>query len=224
MKKLVMTVAVLACAASIVSAQTVTSANIVGYSKEAAAAGNFQLVAAQFNAGTAGGMTLGEAFGEVGDQDQVLFWNGGGYTTYIYWAGWGWYDITGSVLSDDVLIPEGNSVWIKDVSGGGMEVIIAGEVPSASSMTNTLSTGFNAVSNPYPTELRLGDIPLVSLSDGDRALLWNGSSYTTYIYWVGWGWYDITGSILSDDVVVEVGQGFWLDSAAGGELVLTKQY
>jgi len=52
MKKLVMTVAVLACAASVVSAQTVTSANMVGYAKVNAVGGELTLVALNFEPST----------------------------------------------------------------------------------------------------------------------------------------------------------------------------
>ena len=52
MKKILMTAAVLACAASIVSAQTVTSANVVGYSKVTMEPG-FNMIRAAFLAGGA---------------------------------------------------------------------------------------------------------------------------------------------------------------------------
>ena len=60
MKKLVMTAAVLACAASIASAQTVTSANIVGYGKVQAADG-LQIASMQF---VSGSNTLDTIFGD----------------------------------------------------------------------------------------------------------------------------------------------------------------
>jgi len=221
MKKLVMTAA-LVCAASIVSAQTVTSANIVGYAKKSVGGGSFKIVAAQFLAGQTNGMTLGEAFPNMGEGDQILFWAGTGYEIYTYYVGYGWYDFTVTTPSDDVLIPQGASVWLKSIAG--TTTIVAGEVPSVGSVTNTLSVGFNMISNPYPVEMTLGSIPTTSLSDGDQVLLWAGSGYDIYNYYVGYGWYDFTVTIPSDDVQIPVGDGCWLKSAAGGEIVYTKTY
>ena len=223
MKKLVMTVAVLACAVSFVSAQ-VTSANIVGYSKGSVAAGSFEVVAAQFLVGSvADGMTLDDAFGDnVGNGDQVLFWSGAGYSVYTYYTGWGWYDYTGTVESGDVIIPSGTSVWMKSVAG--TEYIVAGEVPSSDSVTITLVAGFNMITSPYPVAMALDDLSTDVLSNGDQALFWNGAGYTVYTYYTGWGWYDYTGTVESGDVTIPVGGGCWLKSAAGGDLVVTKPF
>jgi hypothetical protein len=223
MKKLVMTAAVLACAASIVSAQ-VYSQNIVGYAKRSIPVSSFRMISAQFVASNShtNGITLGNAFSNVGDQDQVLFWNGSGYDVYTYYAGYGWYDVTATVPSDDVLIPQGTAVWAK--SNSGTDLVISGEVPSSGSVTNMLSSGFNMVSDPYPVDMTLADIPTNSLSDQDQAMLWNGSGYGVYTYYAGYGWYDVTATIPSGSTKVSVGQGFWLKSASGGALIFNKPY
>jgi hypothetical protein len=220
MKKLLMTAAVLACAASIVSAQTVSSANIVGYSKKALTSGQFLMVSPQFQ-GTAAGTTLGEAFVGQNDQSVVFTWDGSVYTKYTYYAGFAWYD-NAFQDSDNVLIGEGDAVWLAD-SSGGADAIMSGEVPSADSITNSLVVGFNMVANPYPVALQLGDIPTASLTDQDVIFTWDGATYTKYTYYAGFAWYD---NAFTDSTTVEiaVGDGFWLDSAAGGSLILDKQY
>ena len=223
MKKLLMTVAVLGCAAA-VTAQTVTSANMVGYVKENVATANFSIVAPQFNAGDTGGITLGDAFSGMGDLDEVLFWNGvDGYDVFRFWAGYGWFYNNDIDAADDVLVPEGEAIWAKSVLGSTL--IMAGEVPSADSITNTLTVGFNMVANPYPTELRLADIPVASLSDLDEVLFWNGvDGYDTFRFWLGYGWFYNNDIDAADAVKIGVGSGVWLKSAAGGDLILTKQY
>jgi len=221
MKKLVLTAAVLGFAASIASAQ-VYSQNIVGYSKKSLIAEKFEIISAQFLASETNGISLGNALSGIEDQDQVLFWNGAGYDVYTYWAGYGWYDASATVESDDVLIPQGSSVWVK--SSAGSDLTVAGEVTSADSVTNTLSAGFNMVASPYPVAMKLSDLPVNALSDQDQAIIWNGAGYDSYTYWAGYGWYDASATVESDDVTVPVGGGFWLSSAAGGQIVFNKSF
>jgi hypothetical protein len=222
MKKLVLITAVIACAA-MVMAQTVTSQNIVGYSKKAPAVDQFLMVSPQFLADTGGGMTLGEAFGGVSDQSVIFSWNGSAYTKYTYFsAAPGWFDNL-FTPSDGVLIGQGDAVWLKGGSAA-VDVIMAGEVPSAASITNNLVVGFNMIANPYPVALTLGDLPAASISDQDVVFTWNGSAYTKYTYFsAAPGWFDNLFT-PSDSVAIPVGDGFWLDSGAGGTLILDKQF
>ena len=230
MKKLVMTGVVLACAASIVSAQTVTSANMVGYVKGTVLSADFEMLAPQFTAGDAGGITLGDAFSGMNHLDEVLVWKVGvgGYDLYRYWGTPynAWYERDDETEANDVLIPEGSSVW--GSSSAGATFLMSGEVPSVGSITNTLVVGFNMVAKPYPTSMRLGDIPLVALTDQDEALVWGagGGGYDLYRYWGApyFQWYERDDETEANDVIISVGQGFWLNSAVGGDLILDKQY
>ena len=140
MKKLVMTAAVLACAASIVSAQTVTSANIVGYNKVTKTAnGDLNMVGVSF---LSENQTLNELFSAdqfsgdlfvAGNSDQVIIWNAGtqAYATYVYYDvssvygptyesydGWqALADFGSAVYADDTVIPLGQGFWYKAVAG-----------------------------------------------------------------------------------------------------------
>lgn len=221
MKKLLMTVAVMGFAASIVSAQ-VYSQNIVGYAKKSPDAGQFLMVSPQFQ-GSANGMTLGDAFVGVSDESVVFTWDGSSYTKYTYFsAAPGWFDNL-FAPADDVLVGEGDGVWLQGGTAAA-ELLIAGEVPSAGSITNTLVAGFNMVANPYPVAMTLGELPADSLSDEDVVFTWDGSTYTKYTYFTAApGWFDNLFA-PADDVEVAVGDAFWLDSAAGGALILDKQY
>ena len=220
MKKLLMTVAVLGCVATMVSAQTVTSANIVGYSKKAMPLNSIDIVSPQFLAGDAGGISLDDAFGGMSDSTSIYAWDGGAYSLYTYYEGYGWFDPS-FVAAGGVLIGQGDGVWLQSGTVAA-DVIMSGEVSLAGSITNTLIVGINMVANPYPVSMRLSEIPEVSLSDGDVVYLWSGS-YSVYTFYVGYGWFD-PSFVAADDVQVGVGQGFWLSSAAGGDLVFDKQY
>jgi hypothetical protein len=217
MKKLIMTVAVLACATSMVSAQ-VTSANIVGYAKKTIGDGAFVIASPQFQ-GTGAGTTLDNAFSGLNNGSSVFAFNGSGYVQYDYYAGYGWYQ--GVNPAGSTVISAGDAVWLKD-GGGGAETIMSGEVPSAASITNTLQVGFNLVANPYPVALKLSDIPTASLSNGDSAFVFTGSGYVQYDYYAGYGWYQ--GVNPAGSTTIPVGSGFWLSTAAGGDLVFSKSF
>ena len=221
MKKLITTVAVLGCAA-VVTAQTVTSANMVGYAKKTLPAGGFLIASPQFQ-GTAAGTTLDNAFSGVVEGSAVYIWDGSAYLPKIsYFDGYGWYDAEFNPKGDTV-IGAGNAIWLQD-GGVSSTPIMSGEVPSASSITNTLAVGFNLIANPYPVAMALDDIPLVSLSDGDSVYIWSDGAYLPKIsYFVGYGWYDAEFN-PKGSTQIPVGDGMWLSSAVGGDLVLNKLY
>jgi hypothetical protein len=224
MKKLVMTAAVLACAATVASAATVTSANIVGYAKNTQPTGGFSLVAPAQFAGTAGEVALADAFGGIVGGEQVYVYNGTAYNIYTYYPTYGgWFTAT-FASADEVVLEEGAGVWLK--GAGGSEAIMAGEVPSATSVTNSLVAGFNLIANPYPVEITLGELDTTNLSatGGEKVYVFNGTAYNIYTYYPTYGgWFTSTfGS--ADTVAIGVGEGFWLSMLADGDLVFDKQY
>jgi hypothetical protein len=178
------------------------------------------MVSPQFQ-GAAAGTALGDAFSGQNDQSVVFTWDGTSYTKYTYFAGFGWFDEF-FASADAVVIGAGEGVWLAD-STGGADVIISGEAPQASSVTNSLVAGFNMVANPYPVAMTLGELPAASLSDQDVVFTWNGAGYNKYTYFAGFGWFDEFFA-SADAVELSVGESAWLDSSAGGLLVLDKQY
>jgi len=226
MKKLVLTAAVLGFAASMASAQ-VYSQNIVGYSKTTLAAESFEIVSLQFS-GTNGVTTLGDAFSGLSENDVVFVWTGSGYTKYTYYGpdpvDGGWFN-TKWEESNDVEIPAGAAVWLNALTV--TDAVTAGQVPSDVSITVSVLAGFNLVSNPYPVAMKLSDLSAAGLSENDVVFVWTGSGYTKYTYYgpdpVDGGWYDTKWQV-SNDVVVPVGAGCWLDSAVATDLVFTKNF
>jgi len=227
MKKIVMTAALVACAA-VVTAQTVTSANIVGYSKKDVASAAFSIVSPQFY-GAETGTALGAAFGTVPDQTVVYVWIGTGYTEYTFYLedglGGNWYD-QGFANANDVVLGQGDAVWLK-AGVAAATPIMAGEVPSAASVTQPVAAGFNLIANPYPVALALNDLDLNGISDQDVVYAWNGTGYTEYTYYaedgLGGNWYD-QGFSNAGGVTIPVGDGIWLKSASAGNLVFNKMY
>ncbi len=219
MKKLTMTTAIVACAA-VVTAQTVTSANIVGYAKNVQPTGGFSMVApAQFG-GTSGGITLADAFSGLVGGEKVFVYNGTAYDIYDFYAGFGWFDAFFADASG-VVLPEGSSVWLTGAAAA--ETITAGEVPSADSVTNSCVAGFNLISNPYPVAITLGELDVSAFAGGEKVFVFNGTAYDIYDYYAGFGWFDAFFGDASG-VQIPVGKGFWLSMVGAGDLVFNKAY
>ena len=214
MKKLGITVAVLACVTSMVSAETVTSANIVGYSKSDIDAGMVEIMAPQFFQSSTNGITLGEAFEGLEDLSKAYAWTGDdGYAIYTFFGG-DWY--LGSTISNDFLIESGTAIWIQG-AGTMATAMISGEVPDAEEINVPVVAGVNLIANPYPTVLTLGELVVSNL---DVLHVWGGG-YTSYTFYDG-VWYN--GSTASNDVEIPVGIGFWLESSTAGTLTFTKKF
>lgn len=200
MKKLVMTVAVLACAASIVSAQTVTSANMVGYAKFDAVGGQLTLVGVNFETGGATVVDL------IGDQlpggSKLYIWDKSA-NTYIPVAKglFGWSP--GATVLDN-----GDALWVESgaVAGVTNEVVFSGEV--LLSKTNSVAmSGLDCTAYFYPVETLWGDTDLqVQLGTGSKLYVWNGDSYDPYTKGLfGWG--------AGLNVIIGPTTGFWVESA-----------
>ena len=192
MKKLVMTVAVLACAASIVSAQ-VTSVNIVGYNK-AGTANGLVILSQQFE----GGSTPTELFGSSLPLGSTIYqYNGAGYNVATYQN----IFLVGDAWSTELDLSVGG-FWVQ--SSAVNTNIFSGDVPAADSITNNLAPGLTMTTYPYPVAVSISDLDLTP-SLGDTIYQYNGAGYnvSTYqnIFLVGDAW--------SADLSFAVGEGFW---------------
>jgi hypothetical protein len=268
MKKLVMTVAVLACAASVVSA-AVTSANIVGYDKVTKTAnGDLNMVGVSF---VSTAQTLNSLFppaqfeGDLysaANSDQVIVWNAGsqGYNTYVYYdvSGTygpeytsydGWQELAqfGSLNYANPTLPVGSAFWFKGSASTPSTIMVAGEVKTDASVTNTIVSGLQQVANPYATATTIGALfgnqasgDLFDANASDQIILWNDAtqSYTTYVYYDvsgtygpdyasydGWQEYAQFGSgNYADDTVIPLGQGVWYKAVSGFDWVANKNF
>ena len=198
MKKLALMVGIVACAA-VVSAQTVTSANIVGYAKVQAVGGHLTLVALNFDTG---GLTLDDLFGNLPSGSAVHLWDksAGIYRTSNLGRGG---------FSPNLVLQMGDACWIEAAGTGTNEIILSGDVLMDETNTVAVSAGIEGTGYFYPVATRWGDTDLAAqLPSGSRFHVWNGTGYDSYTKGRGgWG----TG----DNATIDVAQGFWVEAAAG---------
>jgi hypothetical protein len=200
---------------SLLQAQTAYS-NIVGMIKHDIAPGEFKILSLQFPDG-ASGVTLGEAFSDLPDRTTIFTWgeNGGGYSSYEYYEGFGWFDTLTTLNVDSKELAQGTAFWIRD-PGTGSSPVQSGGIPTTESFTVNVTAGFNLFANPYPVPLTLSSLDVSQLSDRDKIFYWNGSGYQSIEYYVGFGWYDVLTAQPADDFSIPAGEGFWLSAADDG--------
>lgn len=219
MKKLLMTVAVLACAASIVSAQT-TSANIVGYNKDVSAAAGVHISGMQFDNPTNNPTTV------FGDQlplgSKIYKWTGSGYQIAEYTSVF--VPFVGPTIKwdSDPTLGNADGFWVEVPSAA--TATLSGEVPSDDSITNSIAIGVSMLSYPYPVDrvvTNLGFNPTV----GDKIYVWTGSGYTiseytsVFVPFVG-----PTIKWDNETLPVAVGQGFWYEAAGAQTWIVNKPF
>jgi hypothetical protein len=226
MKKLVMTAAVLACAASIVSAQTVTSANIVGYNKDVSPVG-LHIAGMQFINGAS---TVVDVYGDQLPQGTVIYKYvpGAGYATSLYDE---YFD---AELGDFVIgwdpkdldLSGEQGFWVQNNSVGSATAIMSGEVNIAASVTNSIVTGLQLLTMPYPVQTVIVDAGFAP-AQGDVVYKYvPGAGYATSLYdeyfdadlgdfVIGWDPKDLT---------FEVGEGIWYSAVAPGTWIATRPF
>lgn len=210
-------------ATSTAIAQPVYS-NIVGMIKHDLSDTQFKMVALQFD-DSESGIPLENAFGSLNDLTTIFVYDPNAtqnpYSTYVYYDGFGWYEGVSEVQDGEVVLTKGMSVWIKD-GGGGSSPVHSGTVPEEDSIDVNIVSGLNMIANPYPTELKLVDIDISNLSDGDVIWVYD-SVYTKYTYYSGFGWYEGVSEI-DPETKIPAGQGFWLHAQTAGTMTFNKPY
>ena len=218
MKKLVMTAAVLACAASIVSAQTVTSANIVGYQKESTTNGGFNISSMQFEDGVG---TVESIYGDsLPLGSRVYKWTPTGYVISTY-AFVPFPPPGANTWSVNHTLNSGESWWVDTPTVS--EAVKSGEVPLDATIDVDVPVGFNLVSYPYPVARTVATLGLAP-SLGDRVYVWDGSSYVISTY--SFVPFPPPGANTwsNPDTPIAVGQGFWVDAVAPLTWTVTKPF
>ncbi len=218
MKKIIMTAALVACAA-VVTAQTVTSVNIVGYNKDVSAVG-LHISAVQFNNAT---NTPSTVYGDsLSLGSKVYLFNGVNYDTSTYAS----IFVPGQGLatqwSADLDLGDGQGHWV-EVSTEA-ETIISGEVPLDAAITNQIDAGLSLVAYPYPVERVITGLGFVPAS-GDKIYVFNGVNYDTSTY--ASIFVPIMGMVMkwSDETLsVAVGEGFWYETEVAQSWVVNKPF
>lgn len=205
MKKLVMTVAVLACAASIVSAQ-VYSANIVGYTKVQAVGGELTLAAINFDTG---GVLLGDVMpsGTLPSGSSVYKWDKGtgAYATSSLNARGAW--------SSNFSLNLGDALWIVAAGTATNEIVFSGEVLTANASI-TLPAGLVATGYYFPVDQAWTSTQMsTDLANGSSLYVWNPDtqSYVTASKNARGAW--------NASPAIGPSTGFWVVNAGAGAVV-----
>ncbi|VGO16119.1 hypothetical protein PDESU_04709 [Pontiella desulfatans] len=206
MKKLVMAVAVLACASAVV-AQTVTSANIVGYTKVNAVGGELSLVALNFETG---GTTLQDMIGtDVPALSFVYLWDKdtSAYTSASLNTRGSW--------TPNLTVDIGDAMWIQAAGAGTNELIFSGEVLTSNSVwalpAGIVATGYSfPVEKDFKTTQAATDLAALSFlymwDEGTQSYAaWSKNTRGT---WTGTG-----------DPIMDPKEGFWIDNAGSAIVV-----
>jgi hypothetical protein len=198
-------IAAAALAAGLVSsqAQTVYSANVVGYANVVIkGGGDYTLVANPLDDGN--GNQLTNLITTLPNKSQVITWNGTGYNTAITESGGAW--------PTSVSLPPGMGFFVKNGIASSPDVTntFVGSVVVAvgSSVTNTLAAGYSLAGSPIPyaadattdTNINLGGV----LANKSQLLSWDTAlqQFNTADTKAGGAW----GSSFN----VSVGQGFFI--------------
>lgn len=208
MKKIVMTAAVLACAASIASAQTVTSANIVGYYKVAKPAAGLEIASIQMKSGDLNvllgtGSFVGDIFPE--SADNIIMWDKSvqNYVGFALYDGSAYGDPTVEwrdigdfyTAGNPIPVAPGSAMWLSSQAGSAATTgIVAGEAVLVQFATNTIVAGLNLVSFPFSSAVDLNAAGLdaagatgdIFPESADNVIAWD-SSVQNYI---GYALYD----------------------------------
>jgi hypothetical protein len=200
MKKLIVVLVATFLVSAVSEAQT-TSANLVGYSKVSVTGGQLSLVAVNFDTG---GLTVNDMFGDLPNLSTVYIWDKAANTYVSSTKG-------RAGFSPNPAISNGDAMWVLASGSAETDVIVAGEVNTASQTTNTLN-GLDAVGLGYPVAISFESTSLSSQAPNLSTLnVWNGSGYDTYTKGrAGWG---------ASSVNIGVSQGFWINTPSEVEWV-----
>jgi hypothetical protein len=206
-KSLLLAAAALAAGALSSQAQTVYSANIVGYVNQTFAAGQYQLIAPTLSVTSTN--SAEDLFPALQTGDSILLWTGSAYATYTYYGPGAWGYPDGS---------EGAAPLLS--LGQGLFYLNGGTAAETNTTVGTVVLT-NSVTFPAGAYALVGSTPPVSdsldgtnlnlpLVTGDTVLLWNStnSQYLPYTYYgVGaWGYPDGSEGVAP---VLPVGSGFF---------------
>ena len=205
----------LIAAAALVSAsafaQTVSSANIVGYVKtDTPADDGFKMIAAlPFGIGTNETVDIQDVIANTDvltasttyeNADKLMIFDGS-YTSYglyagtssNYWmaAGAAWVVAPLPKTPAAVSLNRGDAIWIKAGSGApSTNVVMSGDVYADGTISVDVSAGFNMIAYPYSSTINLTDLTITNATastvfdDADKIMIFDGS-YTTYGLYAG---------------------------------------
>ncbi len=211
MKKTSVILTILLAVSFAAHAQTVGSANIMGYSKvDKQGDKNYSLLGVNF---LSSNQTLNELldqgtftgnYSDVANSDWISLWNPSTqvFETYAYYyidgtypGNEGWkllinFSFGGTV--ENPTVPSGTGVWLLSPSGiSDTNILVSGDVEFSTTVTNDIVQGLNVLASPYAAAVSISNLEInatgnyTDSSDSDWISLWNPSTqvFETYAYY-----------------------------------------
>ena len=199
----------------------VYSVNVVGFQKLTAVSSGLTMVSVPFSKSS---NTLD---GVVGPQltagktstsaDNISIWNAVSQryeTCWLKLADSNWYTLAGAKATNQIITSMG--LFVQNRTATSRVVVVSGDVPNASRITNNLLPGLNLVSYPFSTDVDINQSGLTNgktgktSSSADNIRIWNSGTKQYDSYWLKTDrkWYTFAGDLASN-VRVGFGVGFW---------------
>ena len=193
------------------------SANIVGYQEKAVGASGFTLITPTFKNVDGTTLTLANLSGSFEFFDSIQTLDGIGETLDEYfYLGDGWYDGEQNPCND-VPLTEGGSILFN--SQGTTAVTFSGTVNPEPVSITCATTGFTAIGNASPKDLKLSEIVFegIDFFDSIQVLDEIGETKEEYFY-LGDGWYDSEQNPC--DIPIKAGEGILFNAASGSQVTV----
>ena len=230
------------------STNVVSSVNIVGYVQTATPASNkLDIVSlAQFSTGS-NSVNIQGLFSNISELrggrvltnvDRLITWNGSTYTTYglyqsnavgPFWmaSGTAWTTPALPKTPASVQLARGMSAWFQSARVSTLtNVVESGNVFLDQSYSVKLNGNLMLLSYPYSADININQLIVTNAAAGrvltnvDRIVTWNGSTYTTYglyqsnavgPFWMasGTAWTTPALPKTPSSATINLGKGFW---------------
>jgi hypothetical protein len=203
-KTLLIAAAALAAATISSQAQTVFSANVVGYVNVIMPAGQLVLVSNPLDDGTNTTTSLGQ---NLANKSQIQIWNGSGFTATSK---------AGGVWTPDLSIPVGTGFFVNSktaITNTFVGTVIPGVGGSTTNALplNTLVLVGSTI--PYAGDLNDTNLNLgPTLANKSQIQIWNGSGFTAT---------SKAGGVWTPNLSLSVAQGFFVSSKTATNWVQT---
>jgi hypothetical protein len=222
-KALILSAAVVAAGvASSMAQSNVYSLNIVGYVNVSVPAG-FSILANPLDDGLNDSNVISSVLSSTNTPDNTIVYSftpSAGYSVEQYTAGFGWFPATNE-------LSPGRGFFIDTPSA--TTITFVGQI-SAGTYTNVEApNSFNLLGSIVPEALPLGNPGITNtlqLQAGDNDIVYRFNAVTGYDviqYTAGFGWFDsgVSGGGSTNGPAINVGEGFFLQTATGGNWVET---
>ncbi|MBP7829567.1 MAG: hypothetical protein KA248_06580 [Kiritimatiellae bacterium] len=225
-KKAVWSGAALLCGLLVLSSSgqsEVYSVNVVGFQKLTASSSTLTMLSVPFDKTTnnldqviGAQLTSGKSEGVA---DQIIIWDASLQKYQTYWLKSTdnyWYDLSNQ-RATNVYIDTEDGFYIRNRASTNRIVVVSGDVPEDSVITNVLVPGLSMVSYPFSTSVNINDSKLTNGLSGksegvaDQVSVWNTATKKYEIYWLKQSdkkWYTLA-NVLATNVYVGSGAGFF---------------